>query len=55
MNVVMLAIALTTTVELSHTQARRSTSLPARFERFLAGAVERTSPISATVRSEIAS
>ena len=42
MNVVMLALALTTTVELSHTQARRSTSLPARFEHFLAGAVKPT-------------
>ena len=42
MNVVVLAIALTTTVELSHTQAPRPTSLPARFERFLAGAVKPT-------------
>ena len=42
MNVVMLAIALTTTVELSHAQARRSTSFPAKFERFLAGAVKPT-------------
>ena len=39
---VVLAIALTSTVQLSQTQARHSTSLPASFERLLAGAVKPT-------------
>ncbi len=42
MNLFVLALALTTTVQLGQTQAGRPTSLPVGFERFLAGVVKPT-------------
>src|SRR5688572_11940498 len=43
MNLLVLVMALTTTVQLSQTQVRRPTSLPVSFERVLASVVKPTS------------